>query len=274
MQATGISDEEFALFRDMLYRVAGIHLSPAKKTLVRSRLARRLLHCNVASYGDYFRLIHSDSHAEERQMAVDLLTTNETYFFREPRHFEFLRDHIAARRGHGGVFRVWSAACSSGEEAYSIAMLLDDLIGADGWEILASDLSSTMLAKARRGRYPMERARHIPREYLQRYCLKGIGSQLGTFMVAPALRRKVSFQQINLNEEQAAPGTFDVIFARNVMIYFDMATKREVASRLLWALRPGGHLIVGHSETLNGVVPGVRPIVPSIYRKPASAAGK
>lgn len=272
--ATGISDEEFGLFRDMLYRVAGISLSPAKKTLVKSRLAKRLQHLKLASYGDYFRLIHTASHAEERQMAVDLLTTNETYFFREPRHFEFLRDHVVPGRTRGSTLRVWSAACSSGEEAYSIAMLLDEHVGPAGWEVMASDLSNTVLTKARRGCYSMERSRHIPERYLLRYCLKGIGSKEGTLMVDPALRKKVTFRQINLKGDYGSIGCFDVIFARNVMIYFDMATKRDVAARLLSVLRPGGYLIVGHSETLNGVVPGLRAIAPSVYQNLPRVPGK
>ncbi len=270
MHPPPITEREFAHFRDMLFRIAGISLSPAKKSLVSGRLAKRLQHCGVQTYGEYLQLIDGGAQPGELQVALDLLTTNETYFFREPKHFDFLRERILAGRRPGSVFRAWSAACSSGEEPYSIAMVLADRLGDSGWEIVASDISTRVLEKARSGHYSMARSSHIPREYLTRFCLKGIGSQEGTFLVQKSLRAKLAFRQVNLNESLPALSEFDVIFLRNVMIYFNLATKREVVARLFAALKPGGYLIVGHSESLNGVVDGLKPVVPSVYRKPGA----
>ncbi len=175
-----LREKEFAQFRDLLYRIAGISMSPAKMPLVTSRLAKRLRHHDLNSYGDYFQMITAANGSAELQMAVDLLTTNETHFFREPKHFDFLSQHVLPARKPGRTLRIWSAACSSGEEPYSIAMLLDDVLGSAPWEVVASDLSTRMLEKARTGLYPMERMAEIPMPYLSNYCLKGTGSQEGT----------------------------------------------------------------------------------------------
>ena len=261
-------DSEFAQFQGLLYRLAGISLSPAKKALVCGRLAKRIKHHQLGSYGEYFRLLTSGSEPQELQIAIDLLTTNETYFFREPKHFEFLRSRILPARRPGSAFRVWSAACSSGEEPYSIAMLLADCLREAPWEIVASDISTRVLERARSAHYAMERAEHIPEAYLRAYCLKGVGRQEGTFMIDRQLRGKIGFKQINLNEQLPRQGEFDVIFLRNVMIYFDLETKRKVVQRLMAAIKPGGHLMIGHSESLNGVNEDLQPVAPSVYRKP------
>ena len=263
-----LHDQEFAQFRDMIYRIAGISMSPAKKQLVSSRLAKRLRHHNLTSYGDYFRLINSAHGKAELQVAVDSLTTNETHFFREPKHFDFLRQRVIPARKAGRGLRVWSAACSSGEEPYSIAMMLDELLGKEPWEVVASDISTHILEKARSGLYPIARLPEIPKNYLNRYCLKGVGEHDGTLLIEQSLRDRVRFIPHNLTETPAKLGEFDVIFLRNVMIYFDQETKRQVVSRLLPLLRPGGYFLVGHSESLNGVTEDVRLVVPAVYRKP------
>lgn len=264
-----LHDQEFAQFRDLIYRIAGISMSPAKKQLVSSRLAKRLKHHNFTSYGDYFRLITSPGGKAELQVAVDSLTTNETHFFREPKHFDFLRQQVIPARKAGRGLRIWSAACSSGEEPYSIAMMLDESLGKEPWEVVASDISTHVLEKARQGLYPAERIPEIPKPYLSRYCLKGVGEHHGTMLIEPSLRDRVRFIPHNLLETPAKLGEFDVIFLRNVMIYFDQETKRQVVSRLLPLLRPGGYFLVGHSESLNGVTEDVRLVVPAVYRKPA-----
>ncbi|HJV24367.1 MAG TPA: protein-glutamate O-methyltransferase CheR [Aromatoleum sp.] len=266
--ARGLSDAEFTQFQKLLHRLAGIHLAPEKKALVCGRLNKRLRHYGLASYGEYLRLLASGREAQEVQTAVDLLTTNETYFFREPKHFALLRDRILPARRAGAPFRIWSAACSSGEEPYSLAMLLADCLGDAPWDIVASDISTRVLAQARTGHYAIERADNIPGPYLKAFCLKGVGPQDGSFLIERSLRSRIDFRQVNLNERLPQLGSFDVIFLRNVMIYFDVATKREVVQRLLGALRPGGHLIVGHSESLNGISDHVQPVAPSVYRKP------
>lgn len=266
MLDASLSDSEFADFQQMIFSIAGISMSPAKKALVAGRLAKRLKHHGLGSYGAYFRMLSQQQ--DEMQIAVDLLTTNETYFFREPKHFDFLRDKVLPRHPHGRVFRVWSAACSSGEEPYTLAMLLADKLGDAPWEVFGSDISTQVLDKARRGLYPMERARGIPPALLRAHCLKGVGSQEGQLLVDPALRKRVAFSQINLNEPLPEVGEFDVIFLRNVMIYFQAETKRQVVARLLAKLRPGGIFIVGHSESLNGLTQGLEMVAPSVYRKP------
>jgi chemotaxis protein methyltransferase CheR len=266
MLNVSLKDSEFSSFQQMIFRIAGISMTPAKKALVAGRLAKRLKHHGLDSYEDYFQLLSRQQ--DEMQVAVDLLTTNETYFFREPKHFDFLRDRVLPGHPAGRPFRVWSAACSSGEEPYTLAMLLADRLGDAPWEVFGSDISTQVLDKARRGLYPMERARGIPPALLRTHCLKGVGSQEGQLLIDPALRRRVHLAQINLNEPLPEVGEFDVIFLRNVMIYFDTETKRQVVRRLIELLKPGGYLLIGHSESLNGVVDELQSVMPSIYRKP------
>jgi len=267
-----ISDQEFSQFQRFIFEEAGITMGESKKALVSGRLARRLQHFRIDSYGEYFRMLESGKAVAEVQTAIDLLTTNETYFFREPKHFDHLRAQAADWKSKARQttlpFRVWSAASSTGEEAYSIAMLLSDCLGTLPFEIVGTDISTRVLQRARAGHYPQERTKHIPLPYLQRFCLKGTGEQAGTLLVQRELRNKVLFSQVNLNHPLPQLGVFDVIFLRNVMIYFNAATKREVVARVLTALRPGGLLLIGHSETLNDICETVTPLAPSVYRKP------
>lgn len=262
-----INDHEFEQFQRFIYDAAGISLSPVKKALVGGRLSKRLRQCGVQTYGEYFKLLSSGQAQAEVQIAVDLLTTNETYFFREQKHFDLLRELAQSAAGRAQSFRVWSAACSSGEEVYSIAMVLADSLGNVPWEVLGSDISTRVLERARTGHYALERTAHIPRHYLQRFCLKGNGAQQGTLLVDRALRSRVQFMQVNLNAALPQLGLFDVIFLRNVMIYFDADTKRRVVARVLSQLKPGGYFLIGHSESLNGITDSVRPTGPAIYRK-------
>jgi chemotaxis protein methyltransferase CheR len=263
-----ISEREFQAIRTWIRGAAGISLSDQKKALVVGRLASRLRHYNLDSYGSYYELLQSGTRPDELQIAVDLLTTNETHFFREPKHFDYLREKILAAHPPGRMFRAWSAASSSGEEPYSIAMTLAESLGESPWEVVASDLSSRVLARAQAGHYAMTRAKTIPRRHLSKYCLKGVGAQEGTFLVDPRLRSRVKFMQVNLIGPLPQLRGFDVIFLRNVMIYFDAPTKREVIARMLPHLGRGGHIIVGHSESLNGLSESLASVQPSIYRKP------
>lgn len=266
MYQTQLHDDEFGQFQRWLHQAAGIDLSPAKKALVASRLSKRLHHYELDSYGDYFRLIMSD-HPQELQLALDLLTTNETYFFRESKHFDFLCNTVLPLVPKERTLRIWSAASSSGEEPYSLAMTLSEKHGGFNWEIMASDISSRMLEQARLGRYPIERAHNIPMSYLMKYCLKGIGQQEGSFIIDRKLQERVRFLQINLIQELPDIGMFDVIFIRNVMIYFNKETKAEVVQRLVPRLRTGGYLLVSHAESLNGLPHGLHLVSPSIYQK-------
>ena len=262
-----ISASEFKQFQTWIYQAAGINLADHKQALVMGRLAQRLRHYHLAGYGEYFHLLTGGKFPTEAQIAVDLLTTNETHFFREPKHFDFLRQQIIPAHPSGKPLRVWSAASSSGEEPYSIAMTLAAALGERPWEVLASDLSSRILARAKTGHYAMARAETIPREYLIAYCLKGVDEYEGTFLVEPKIRNRVQFMQINLNNSLPQLGKFDVIFLRNVMIYFDLQTKRQVVARLVKTLRPKGYLLIGHSESLYDVSNEVQVVVPAIYQK-------
>ncbi|WP_088279359.1 protein-glutamate O-methyltransferase CheR [Ideonella sp. A 288] len=260
-----LSDAEFARFQRFIFDAAGITLGAAKKPLVTGRLGKRLAVYGLSSYAEYFRLLSSGQHPDETQMAVDLLTTNETYFFREAQHFERLREHALAARQDGRPYRVWSAASSSGEEAYSIAMVLAECLGGAPWEVLGTDISLRVLQDAVRGLYTMERARHLPPELMRRHCLKGTDEHAGRLMVRPELRARVSFGQVNLNEPLPALGRFDFVFLRNVMIYFSDDTKRQVVARVVSTLAPGGCLCVGHSESLNHLTDALRTVAPSMY---------
>jgi chemotaxis protein methyltransferase CheR len=264
--ASLMNDAEFRNFQRFIYERAGITLSSGKKALVASRLAKRLAEHGFRSYAEYFRLIASGSAPAEAQITIDLLTTNETYFFREPKHFDLLKRLALAERGRLESFRVWSAASSSGEEAYSIAMTLDDCLQGGAWEVLGTDISSRVLARARLGHYLMDRTDNIPRDYLRKYCRKGHGQYEGTLLVSRELRSRVRFEPLNLNEPLPQLGSFDVIFLRNVMIYFDDETKRQVVQRLTATLKPGGYFLIGHSETLNGLCGNLEQVAPAVYR--------
>lgn len=263
---TSITQREFAAFQRLMQESAGICLADDKHALVSGRLARRLQACGVENYAAYLQLLASGAAPTEVQTAVDLLTTNETYFFREPEHFEFLRAQAQAHRGMSEPFRAWSAATATGEEAYSIAMVLEEALPGC-WQVLGSDVSVRVLARAQEARYPMQRLTHFPASYLRRFCLKGVGSNAGLLRIARRVRERIEFRHINLNEPLPPLGQFDVIFLRNVLIYFNAQTKGEVAARVAKTLKPGGHLLIGHSETLSGVTAALEERAPTVYRR-------
>ncbi len=269
-RAIVISEREFQLFQRLMFDEAGVTLAASKKALVSGRLAKRLKAQDCQSFKTYYELVCRNS--GERQLAVDLLTTNETYFFREPRHFDFLRDTALPAHPKERPYRAWSAACSSGEEVYSIAMMLaehfGDRLSSQNWSVLGSDLNTQVLGKARAAHYNLARTEGIPRASLQKYCLKGKGTQAGTFLVGRGLREHTEFRQINLNVHLPKLEPFDVIFLRNVMIYFSQPTKAQVVRRVSELLRPGGYLMIGHSESLNGISNTLESVRPSVYRKP------
>lgn len=264
-----ITEQEFHQLRRLLYQTAGISLAESKKLLVVGRLNKRLHSHGYDSFTPYLRRIIAGDESELRVM-IDLLTTNETSFFREAKHFDLLRERVLARPDRRSPISIWSAACSSGEEPYTIAMVLMNALGSSvSWDILATDISTRILERAQSAHYAMERAQNIPPDYLRKYCLKGVRSQEGTFLIAPELRERVRFRHLNLT--QSLPneiGSFDYIFLRNVMIYFDLETKKKVVSAMLPKLRKGGYFFVGHSESLNGISNQLTPVCPSIYRKP------
>jgi len=262
-----ITDREFNSFREFIYDQTGISLSDEKKTLVISRLSKRLRHYSLNTFKDYFELVIASSQEGERQAVIDLLTTNETYFFREPKHFSFLEKEVLPKWKGGKTLRVWSAASSTGEEAYSIAMLLDDMLGNLPWEIFGSDISSRVLKTAQQGHYQLHRIDGIPKEYLRKYCLKGVGEHDGTLLVDKTLRKKVTFASVNLKMPLRNLGLFDIIFLRNVLIYFDVETKKQIIKQLVEQLQPEGYLFIGHSESLKGIHDGLETVIPTVYRK-------
>jgi chemotaxis protein methyltransferase CheR len=269
-----LSDREFRAFQRFIYDEVGIRLSDVKRALLVGRLSRRLRELKLDSFGSYLERAQRD--AVERVQLFDLISTNETHFFREPKHFDFLEHVLLPRWRAAGVapngsrrVRVWSAGCSSGEEPYSLGMLLHHALPAEeGWqvEILATDLSTRVLARARAALWPVEKSRDIPQRFLQAYMLKGTESQEGLMKAGPLLRSLVRFEHLNLHAQPLpVKGPFDLVFCRNVLIYFDALSKAQVIHQLLDRLAPGGHFFIGHAESLNGVTERVRAVQPTVY---------
>lgn len=264
-----VSDHDMQLFQQLFKKHIGLHLPLSKKALLQSRLSNRVHELGLRELGQYYALISSEQGGQERQRAIDLITTNETYFFREQGHFDFLADELLPLWSERKSLRVWSAASSTGEEAYTLAMLLDHHRPSASWSVFGSDISTRVLRFARRALYPMARGQNIPRPYLRRYCLLGTGEYEGQFLVQADLRAKVEFAQRNLTALHAHDdGMYDLIFLRNVIIYFDCETKLKVLRDVIARLRPGGYLVVGHSESLHGMELDLLMHSPSIYRRP------
>jgi chemotaxis protein methyltransferase CheR len=254
-----------------MYEAVGLSYNDSKKSLIHSRLSPRIQRLGLDGFAEYIAILEDESQAAEFQMAVDLLTTNETYFFREPKHYELLERELSARKSKTPL-AIWSAAASFGDEAYSTAMLLSDLqtsgrIGPD-WSILATDISHRVLMSAKEAVYPEDRLRAVSPERLKRYCLRGDGDAEGQSMMQDKLRQRVQFGQLNLCKPFSGLGPFDVVFLRNVLIYFDPPTKRAVVDRVLATLKPGGLFFLGTAE---GRVPCDTPlqtVQPGAFRKP------
>jgi chemotaxis protein methyltransferase CheR len=260
-----LTAEEFRWIREFLYRETGIVLNDSKQSLVVGRLNKRLVHFGDRSFRDYFDRITSADHLGEKIVAIDLLTTNETYFFRESKHFDFLARQVVGVTQPAPDFRIWSAASSSGEEAYTAAMVMAEHCRGR-WQIVGTDISTRMIERARRGLYPIDAAQKIPAACLRKYCLRGRDEYEGLLLISEPLRRNTEFRHANLLEAWPDLGVFDVVFLRNVMIYFDPPTKKRLIARVRTLLRPGGHLMVSHSESLSGMNDGLQMIAPSIYR--------
>jgi chemotaxis protein methyltransferase CheR len=262
-----LSDFTFQRYSDWMKLQTGVHLPPSKKPLVQQRLYKRLMVRGMPSLDAYYKLLIAPEEEQERQIAIDLLTTHETYFFREQKHFEWLKNRLKTWP-RSQVFHVWCAAASSGEEVWSLAMLLAEILGQnDNWSILGSDISKPVLDQAQAGHYPMSRCKDIPDVLLRRYCLKGKGRQEGTLLVAPHLRKNVSFQLINLDQNLPPIGPFDLVFIRNVLIYFNNETKEQVIARVMKRMNAEAHLVVSHSESLHSLQLPLTLLAPGIYRK-------
>jgi len=265
-----LSTKAFEAVTQLFHSVSGIKLGDNKQALVTGRLQRLASEAGESDVETYVdKLLRGGAPAQEMTRLVDRLTTNETYFFREPQHYNDLADRLG-RVAPGQPFRVWSAASSSGEEAYSAAMLMSDLLGTHTeqapWAIVGTDLSTAMVESARRGLYPMERARLVPPDYLRRFCLKGQGAATGQVLMTRELRARVQFEAANLMQPlPASLPQFDVIFLRNVLIYFDNEAKAAIVRRVLGQLKPDGVLYTGHAESLSNLNLPVRMVSTAVH---------
>lgn len=272
-----LSEAGFERFASYLNGELGIRMPESKIGMVRSRLARRTRELGLSSveqYGEYF---FSLGHHEEREYLIDAITTHKTDFFREPEHFEFLTESALPnlRQSWGGrqeCIKIWSAACSSGEEPYTLAMVLSEYCKAyrnTGFAVLATDVSSGVLQKARRGVYPESVVTPVPVALRTKFFREKQNGPERLLRVIPELRQKISFHQLNLmDEEYRVADMFDAIFLRNVLIYFDRDTQQTVVQKICKFLRPGGYLFVSHSESLADVRTPLKRVQTSVHQMP------
>lgn len=264
-----ISPAQFARITDVLHTHAGIRMREGKEGLVRARLAKRLRALKLPDFDAYLDFVERDPSRREFAEMIDALTTNKTSFLREVSHFDYLRDAVFPTLT--GPVRIWSAGCSSGEEPYTLAMLANESfsdISTRDVRILATDLSHRVLATAKAATYPAESLSDVPASWLQKYWTHTRDAQGRALCEAGRpIRRLVHFAKLNLMARWPMQGPFDVILCRNVMIYFDKATQQQLVERYWALLRPGGHLFVGHSESLTGLTHRFRYVQPAVYVK-------
>ena len=267
------SDRDFQYLRQLVSRETGIVITEAKREMVYSRLSRRLRILNLTDFKEYCHLLETDPEGELSAF-INAITTNLTSFFREPHHFEFLQTTVIPdllkRNAASRRMRIWSAGCSTGEEPYSIAMTTAEALSVeDGWDcrILATDLDTDVLAKAQRGVYPLERVASIAQARLQQWFLRGGGANQGMTRVVPALREMIAFRYLNLMEEWPVRGPIDVLFCRNVVIYFNKETQRRIFEKFANCMADHSYLFIGHSESLFKITDRFELIGQTIYRK-------
>lgn len=279
-QHTAMSDQDFRRFRELIYEQCGINLVPAKKTMLTARLRKRLRSLSMDSFGQYYDYVSGEKgRIRELVHMLDAVSTNKTDFFREPKHFDYLMKEALPSMVRSGGWRpgrklnVWSAGCSSGEEPYTIAMVLAEFVSrnrAGDFSVLATDLSTRVLDTAEKGIYPEGATEPVP-PVLKRSCLMwGNGSRKGFCRVVPELRNRVRFQRINLNNGRdfGIKTRMDIIFCRNVIIYFDRETQKTLFKKFYAQIVPGGYLFIGHSETLHGINERFKSVAVATYRKP------
>lgn len=264
-----LSQQTFEGIAALMHESCGLWFPASKKPLVSSRLSMRIQRLGLDSFDAYLDLIAGDDDQGEFQNAVDLLTTNETYFFREPDHFALLERELASLQQPR--VSVWSAACSFGDEVYSAAMVMADLQQSgrlkEDWSVLGTDISDRVLRAAKSGIFPEQRLQHVTRERLKRYCLRGEGESQGLAQIQPRLREHTQFGSINLSRPIEDLGSFDVIFLRNVLIYFDGPMKIEVVDRVLSQLRPNGLFFIGTAEGRVDCRTRLEAVGPGAFRK-------
>ena len=272
-----LTEADFEKFRRLAYDRFGLDLRDGKESLVAARLGKKLRELDFQSYQEYYRYVTEDRSGKALTSLIDALTTNHTSFFREPAHFDYLRRTILPGLRESNRIEIWSAACSTGEEPYSIAFSLLEELGEAAFKnvrILATDISTRVLAEAYRAEYRAERFSGIPTDQLRRYLLRGERRFQGWYRVKPQLRAMVEFRRVNLMDGVSHLGTFPVIFCRNVMIYFDKPTQQSLVNRLAGCLDPGGYLLIGHAESLNGIEHPLRYVRPAVYQKPDAARSR
>ncbi len=271
-----ITEKDFKRFSDLVYSSIGINLGPAKKELLRTRLGKRLRLLGIPNFSEYYRYV-TEENRDELTNLFDAISTNLTSFFREQKHFDYLSSHVLPeivdekkRRGDW-TLRVWSCASSTGEEPYSLAITLSEFLGAGSkWsaKILATDVNTEVLEKAVNGSYKEQRVEGMPKLLLKRYFLRGFGKSEGMVKMRREIRNMVTFRRLNLTVPRYPfRKEFDFIFCRNVMIYFDKYTQKQIIDKLYIHLRKGGYLFLGHAESLTGIDTDFTYIQPTIYRK-------
>jgi len=267
-----IKDDEFDYLRDLVYRKAGINLTPAKKCLVQTRIGKLMRRRNIDGYQRLFKLIRNDETGQELTNLIDVITTNHTYFFREREHFDYLTNIIIPNildKKKGNSIRIWSAGCSSGEEPYTIAIVLEEMVNLKrewDYSIFATDLSTKALYTAEKGIYEAETIKNLPMENKKKYFKKGKGRFSNLVKIKGVLRQKVTFRRHNLLDALEDEPKFDIIFCRNVMIYFDNPTKKRVVQNLSEKMLEHGYFVTGHSESLNTVSHPFKMLQPTIYK--------
>ena len=265
-----MSAREFERIRQLAIETCGMDFAESKKELIASRLDRTLRKLRLGSYEDYYVHVRDDRTGASLRDFIDALATNHTNFLREPSHFAFLRQRFGKSSLRGRPIRIWSAACSTGEEAYSIAMTLLDERRHEvipGFEVLATDISTRALKTAEAGVYTQDRARDLPRGWPGQFLESGSGQWSGWLRVRKAVREIIRFQRFNLLDPASEFGSFDVIFCRNVMLYFNRSIQEGIVNRMTERLDPGGYLFIGHTESLMGIRHGLTYVQPAIYRK-------
>lgn len=259
MYDTSITEKQFKNLARIVHEVSGINLNDSKKNLLKARIAKRLRATKLTTITDYIARIETDR--DEFNQFIDGITTNHTYFFRENKHCEFILNTLDRSQR----LKIWSAASSSGEEAYTIAIQLME--NRFQFEIFASDISDTMLETASRGVYPLDRVRAVPKPLLHKYFQKGVNHSANKVKIRNEVKTNITFGKFNLVTGTPPKSQYDIIFCRNVMIYFDLPTKQKVVNDMYNALKPGGYFIFGQSESLVGIATTLKTISPSIYQK-------
>jgi len=271
-----LTAQEFGQIRDLAHQRFGLDLKRGKEALVAARLGQKLRKQGFHTFSEYYKHVLADRTGEELIGLIDSLTTNHTSFLRERAHFDFLARAVHEEFRAAPVIRVWSAACSSGEEPYSIAMCLKGALRAAParqFRILATDISTRVLQVAQRGVYPAARFTDVPEDWRRAYLLQGRGDSEGQYKVKPQLAAQVEFARLNLIEAFPSRPPFHVIFCRNVMMYFDKPTQQGIVQRLEQRLERGGYLFVGHSESLTGIEHALEYVRPATYRKGKAEGG-